>query len=230
MKALIKYTPIIILASLCSAFSQKAISSDLTSFYQNCTQGFVGQTEYQNCKKILAASNFDELKNDNYAVQASLPTIIVGTKFTFDLSKDLEVITVTDILQDPGYYGYPEIDGYCADSWDWSDDDCRLADLTRQYAPDAVYEASARVPVLGDNGQMLNFDVLGQVHNAVVWFSVRCGSFREIDIDDIIAISQSEITSGSCDSLRIYFSPRSPFNYQDTQLEGFLTVIISEDY
>ncbi|WDD99935.1 hypothetical protein [Thalassomonas actiniarum] len=230
MKAMIQYPCIIILTTLCSAFSHQAMSSDLTAFYQNCTRDLDTQSRYQDCQNILAAENLDNTYDDGFTAQASLPTIIVGTKFTFDLAKDLEVTTLADVLEDPMRYGYYRTDGYCADSWDWSDDDCRLEDLKRQYDINAVYEASAQVPVVGDNGQLLNFDVLGQIHNAVVWFSVRCGTFREIDIDDTLAISQSEVTSGSCDSLRIYFKPRHPFNYQDPQLEGFLTVIISESF
>ncbi|WDE06279.1 hypothetical protein SG34_004970 [Thalassomonas viridans] len=230
MKAFIKYSPIILLTALCSAFSQQTVGSDLTAFYQNCTRDLDDPSQYQDCKNLLATADFNERVNDSSAVQASLPTIIVGTKFTFDLAKDLEVTTLADVLADPIRYGYYRTDGYCADSWDWTDDDCRLEDLKRQYDINAVYEASARVPVMGDNGQLLNFDVLGQIHNAVVWFSVRCGSFREIDIDDTLAISKSEVTSGSCNYLDIYFKPRRPFNYQDPQLEGFLTVIISESF
>ncbi|WP_281555985.1 hypothetical protein [Thalassomonas sp. RHCl1] len=230
MKTIIQYPSIIILTILCSAFSYQAMSSDLTAFYQNCPRDLDDQSQYQDCKSILAAENLDNTHDDNFSVQTSLPTIIVGTKFTFDLAKDLEVAALADVLEEPMRYGYYNTDGYCADSWDWTDDDCRLEDLKRQYDINAVYEASAQVPVVGDNGQLLNFDVLGQIHNAVVWFSVRCGTFREIDIDDTLAISQSEVTSGSCDSLRIYFKPRQPFNYQDPQLEGFLTVIISESF
>lgn len=230
MKAFIQYPCIIILTTLCSAFSHQAMSSDLTTFYQNCTRDLDEPSLYQECKSIFAAENLDLINNDHFAAQANLPTIIVGTKFTFDLAKDLEVTTLADVLDDPMRYGYYRTDGYCADIWDWTDDDCRLEELKQRYDINAVYEASAQVPVVGDNGQLLNFDVLGQIHNAVVWFSVRCGSFREIDIDDTLAISQSEITSGSCDSLRIYFKPRQPYNYQDPQLAGFLTVIISENF
>lgn len=208
----------------------KSQENSLSYIEKNCGGELNNKANYGDCIDMLQESDFDTGYSIKQSPLLADPVYIGGVKYTLDLATDLNVTTIRAILQNPGRYGYHRLDGYCHDIYDFWDDDCRLEELKQQYHIDAVYEASVRIPVSGDEGQLLNFDVFGKIDNAVAWFSVRCGSFREIDISDNIIISQTERTSGTCDEIRVYFKPRRPFNYRDPTLKGFLSIIISESF
>lgn len=219
----------LLLASMWSQTSHSQQES-LPFLDENCSGQLESKETQNHCIDMLRASDFDTGYSIQYSPSLVDPIYINGVKYTLDLARDLNVTTVRDILQAPWRHGFWDLDGHCANRHEFWDDDCRLEDLQQQYHLDAVYEASARIPVSGDNGQLLNFDVFGKIDNAVAWFSVRCGSFREIDISDNIIISKTERTTFPCDEIQVYFKPRRPFNYQDPTLRGFLSIIISEDF
>ncbi|MFC3033726.1 hypothetical protein ACFOEE_14475 [Pseudoalteromonas fenneropenaei] len=89
----------------------------------------------------------------------------------------------------------------------------------------SVYSGySLELPVYGDSGQQLHFDIAGRAAQNMT-LTVSCGSFSATDSGNKFYISRSQVTGGSCTNMSIHFSfPETPI--EPSYLE--LSVIVSE--